>query len=43
LNFFNISSRPFAEGISPHIFNRPGMDALETVFALIEEGHTGKR
>jgi len=32
------SGRPLEEGISPHIFNRPGMDALETVLALIQEG-----
>ena len=25
-------------GVSPHIFNRPGMDALQTVLALIAEG-----
>ena len=26
--------------INPHYFNRPGMDALQTVLAMIEEGHT---
>jgi len=30
--------RPFEAGTVPHHFNRPGMDALETVLALIEEG-----
>ena len=32
------TGRSLAEGIPPHIFNRPGMDALETVLALIKEG-----
>ena len=32
------SGRALEEGIPPHILNRPGMDALETVLALIEEG-----
>ena len=26
-------------GVTPHYFNRPGMDALETVLAMIEEGN----
>ena len=30
--------RPLEAGIAPHIFNREGMDALETVLALIAEG-----
>jgi len=30
--------RPLEAGTIPHIFNREGMDALETVLALIEEG-----
>jgi len=30
--------RPLEAGTIPHHFNRPGMDALETVLALIEEG-----
>jgi len=30
--------RPIEYGTEPHYFNRPGMDALETVLALIEEG-----
>jgi len=30
--------RPLEYGTDPHYFNRPGMDALETVLALIEEG-----
>jgi hypothetical protein len=29
--------RPFEAGTIPHHFNRPGMDALETVLTLIEE------
>ena len=28
----------FEEGIPPHYFNLPGMDALQTALALIEEG-----
>jgi len=30
--------RPLEYGTEPHYFNRPGMDAMETVLALIEEG-----
>jgi len=30
--------RPIEYGTEPHYFNRPGMDALQTVLALIEEG-----
>jgi len=30
--------RPVEYGTEPHYFNRPGMDALETVLALIAEG-----
>ena len=30
--------RPIEAGTDPHFFNRPGMDALETVLALIAEG-----
>jgi len=30
--------RPLEAGTIPHIFNREGMDALETVLALIEKG-----
>jgi hypothetical protein len=30
--------RPIEAGTVPHHFNRPGMDALQTVLALIEEG-----
>jgi len=30
--------RPLEAGTIPHHFNRPGMDALQTVLALIEEG-----
>jgi len=30
--------RPLEYGIEPHYFNRPGMDALETVLAMIAEG-----
>ena len=30
---------PIELGVEPHIFNRDGMDALETVLALIEEGN----
>jgi len=30
--------RPLEAGTIPHFFNRPGMDALETVLALIAEG-----
>ena len=30
--------RPIEYGTQPHYFNRPGMDALQTVLALIEEG-----
>jgi len=29
--------RPLEYGTTPHYFNRPGMDALETVLAMIEE------
>jgi len=32
------SGRPIEYGTDPHYFNRPGMCALETVLALIEEG-----
>ena len=31
--------RPLEAGTIPHHFNRPGMDALETVLQLIEEGN----
>ena len=31
--------RPLEAGTIPHYFNRDGMDALETVLALIEEGN----
>ena len=31
--------RPLEAGTIPHHFNRPGMDALETVLVLISEGH----
>jgi len=31
--------RPLEAGTIPHHFNRPGMDALETVLTLIEEGY----
>jgi len=34
----DIHGRPLEYGIEPHHFNRPGMDALETVLALIAEG-----
>ena len=34
----DIHGRPFIDGIVPHYLNRPGMDALETVLAMIEEG-----
>jgi len=34
----NSYGRPIEYGTDPHYFNRPGMDALETVLALIEEG-----
>ena len=30
--------RPLEAGAIPHYFNRPGMDALETVLAMIAEG-----
>jgi len=30
--------RPLEAGTIPHYFNRPGMDALQTVLAMIEEG-----
>ncbi|MCL2204205.1 MAG: S41 family peptidase [Defluviitaleaceae bacterium] len=30
--------RPLEYGVEPHYFNRPGMDALETVLAMIAEG-----
>ena len=32
------TGRILEEGVLPHYFNRPGMDALETTLALIEEG-----
>jgi len=32
------SGRPLEAGTTPHYFNRPGLDALETVLAMIEEG-----
>jgi len=32
------NGRPIEYGTVPHYFNRPGMDAMETVLALIEEG-----
>ena len=31
------SGRPLEYGTQPHFFNRPGLDALETVLELIEE------
>jgi C-terminal processing protease CtpA/Prc len=31
--------RPLEAGTIPHHFNLPGMDALETVLALIDEGN----
>jgi len=34
-----VHGRPLEYGIEPHIFNRPGMDALETVLELIREGN----
>ena len=34
----NGRGRPLEAGTMPHHFNRPGMDALETTLALIEEG-----
>jgi len=34
----DIRGRPLEYGIDPHYFNRPGMDALETVLAMIAEG-----
>jgi len=35
----DVRGRPLEYGIEPHHFNRPGMDALETVLALIAEGN----
>ena len=34
-----LDGMPLEEGTQPHYFNRPGMDALETVLAMIEEMH----
>lgn len=34
----DIHGRPLEAGTIPHHFNRPGMDALQTVLALIAEG-----
>ncbi|MCL2562658.1 MAG: S41 family peptidase [Oscillospiraceae bacterium] len=37
--FTDTEGRPFeGYGVTPHYFNRPGMDALETVLAMIREG-----
>jgi hypothetical protein len=37
--YTDLSGRPFqGYGIQPHYHNRPGMGALETVLAMIEEG-----
>ena len=35
--FTDTQGRPLNAGITPHYFNRPGMDALETVIAMINE------
>jgi len=35
----NSQGRPLEAGTTPHHFNRPNMDALETVLQLIEEGN----
>ena len=34
----DVRGRPLEYGIEPHYFNRPEMDALETVLAMIAEG-----
>jgi len=34
----DITGRSLTEGIPPHFQNRPGLDALETTLALIQEG-----
>jgi len=34
----DVRGRPLEYGIEPHYFNRPGMDALDTVLAMIVEG-----
>jgi len=36
--FLDNTGRPLEYGFVPHYFNREGMDALETVLAMIEEG-----
>ncbi|MCL2248721.1 MAG: S41 family peptidase [Oscillospiraceae bacterium] len=38
LYFTDHNGRPLEAGTIPHHFNRPGMDAMETVLALIAEG-----
>ncbi|MCL2396770.1 MAG: S41 family peptidase [Defluviitaleaceae bacterium] len=39
LYMIDSNGRPLEAGTMPHHFNRDGMDALETVLALIEEGN----